>query len=76
MSQKEIDQTKLDAINSLPQQCKEIGKNFFDCLEYRAHDAQNLNIAEDKYDSYMSQTAVPRCLAEHNLEACLIKNQH
>lgn len=75
MSQKEINQAKLDAINSLPTECQEIGKKFFECLEYRSHDAQNLNIAENQYDQFMTETGVPRCLAENNLEACLIQYQ-
>ena len=76
MSQKEITQSKLDAINSLPAACKEIGTQFFNCLEYRSHDAENLNIAGNQYDSYMAQTGVPRCLSEANLEDCLAKNKH
>ena len=75
MSQKEIIQSKLDAINSLPLACKEIGTQFFNCLEYRSHDAENLNHAGAQYDQFMAQTGVPRCLAEANLEACLAKNK-
>ena len=74
-SQKEIDQTKKDVINSLPEQCREVGKSFFDCLENKAQDAQNLNYNEKQYESFMSESAVPKCLTEYNLEECLVKNQ-
>ena len=30
-------------LNSLPEECRQVGKSFFDCLEYKSQDAQNLN---------------------------------
>ena len=61
-------------INSLPEQCKTVGRSFFDCLELKAQDAQNLNYDEKQFEEYMNNSAIPKCLTEHNLEECLIKN--
>jgi len=62
-------------LNSLPEQCREIGKTFFDCLEIKSQEAQNLNYNEKQFEEFMNTSAIPKCLTEHNLEECLIKNQ-
>lgn len=66
---------KNSVINSLPEQCRTVGKSFFDCLELKAQDAQNLNYSEKQFDDFMNTNAIPKCLADNNLEECLIKNQ-
>lgn len=75
MSQNEIDQTKQNVINSLPEECRDVGQKFFDCLEVNAKDAQVSNFNEKQYETFMIETAVPKCLNEYNLEECLVKNQ-
>lgn len=62
-------------INSLPEQCRAVGRTFFDCLELKAQDTQNLNYNEKQFEEFMNSSAIPHCLNEHNLEECLIKNQ-
>lgn len=75
MSQNQKDQLKMDVVNSLPEACRELGKNFFDCLELKAQDAMNLNYNDKQYESFMNDSALPQCLNEYNLEDCLVKNQ-
>lgn len=62
-------------LNSLPEQCRQIGKNFFDCLELKAKDAQNLNYNEQQFEAFMNNSGIPKCLSDFNLEECLIKYQ-
>jgi len=62
-------------INSLPEQCRAVGVTFFDCLELKAQDAQNLNYNEKQFEEFMNTSAIPKCLSEYNLEECLLKNQ-
>ena len=73
-SQSEIEQTKIDVINSLPEDCRTIGKSFFDCLEKHATEGQTKNFNEKQYESFMVETAMPECLKEYNLDECLQKN--
>ena len=69
-----LEQSKSEALNSFPEACRQQGKLFVDCLEFRAQDAKNLNYDEVEYERYMSGTGLPRCLDESNLEACLKNN--
>ena len=62
-------------INSLPEECRAVGKNFFECLELKAKDAQNLNYDEKQFEEFMNTSAIPKCLTEFNLEECVVKNQ-
>lgn len=62
-------------INSLPEPCKKIGTDFFDCLEVKAKDVQEKLQSEKQFEEYMTNTAIPKCLSEFNLEECLVKNQ-
>jgi len=63
-------------INSLPEQCRTVGRSFFECLELKAQDAQNLNYNEKQFEEFMNTSAIPKCLTEYNLEECLVKNQN
>ena len=72
--QSDIEQSKRDVINSLPEECRTVGTSFFQCLEKSAHDAQTKNLNEEQYQEFMVSTAVPGCLKEFNLEDCLEKN--
>ena len=73
-SPSEIEQTKKDVINSLPEECRTIGKSFFDCLDKNATEAQTKNFNEKQYEAFMVETAIPECLKEYNLDECLQKN--
>ncbi len=63
-------------INSLPEQCRTVGRSFFECLELKAQDAQNSNFNEKQFEEFMNTSAIPKCLNEYNLEECLVKNQN
>jgi hypothetical protein len=63
-------------INSLPEACRNVGREFFDCLELKSQEAQSSNLNEKQFEEFMNNTAIPKCLSEFNLEECLVKNQN
>ena len=76
MSKHNSEDLKKLVIESLPQECREIGSNFFSCLEDTSNQAQISNLNEKQFETFMTETAVPQCLKEFNLEECLAKNQN
>ncbi len=74
MSREELELAKLEAINNLHINCREIAKNFYDCLENIAQNANILYINEHKdFDYYMINDGIPVCLAKYNIEYCKLK---
>lgn len=62
------------AIESLPVQCKQIGLNFFNCVEEKVLQlSSDISINHASIESKMINDYVPECMKKFNLEDCLLK---
>ena len=77
--QKKIENSSIDdsrniVIDSLPSQCKSVGKSFFSCVESRLLQlSSNSGLSYKEMEDEMTNKYVPECMSKFNLEECLTK---
>jgi len=59
-------------VNSLPEECREVGRNFFNCLETKYKENNHLN--DQQLEESLNNNIIPFCLSQFNLEECLSKD--
>jgi hypothetical protein len=70
----EIKNTSIDRnliIETLPSECKKIGKLFFKCLHFNVRKGNLSKLPNEQYLNLMEKDVIPRCMAAFNLEECL-----
>ena len=62
------------AVESLPIQCKQIGLNFFNCVEEKVLIlSSDISLNHASIETKMINEYVPECMVKFNLEECLQK---
>jgi hypothetical protein len=60
-------------LNQIVPECRQIGKNFFECIEGHISSSTLNNIKPDELERKVNEIFVPDCMKKFNLEECLVK---
>lgn len=79
MEDQEAKEIKNTLINQLPQQCREIGVKFFDCIEEQTGKELNLrgnseNISYEELEQIINEKVLPVCSSKFDVEKCFNEN--
>jgi len=75
----EAREIKNSLINQLPEKCKDIGKNFFECIENQTANEINSkpnpeNITYEELEKIINEKVLPICSSKYDIEKCFNEN--
>ncbi len=77
MSQQDMETQDIrqQLINELPESCRGVGKNFFDCVESTVQELNlSANTTYDEMETIINQKVIPVCIEKYDIEKCLESN--
>jgi hypothetical protein len=67
------EEAKQIILNQIVPECRQIGKNFFECIENHISSTSLNNIKTEDIERKVNEIFVPECMKKFNLEECLAK---
>jgi hypothetical protein len=68
------EQARQFIVNQLVPECREIGNNFFSCLEKRIATLDPKTTSYEEMEKKMGESFIPECMKTFDLDSCLNKN--
>ena len=67
---------RMQLVNDLPLECRDLGKNFFECIETKMDEMQHLltpNISYEDLDKFVNEKVLPQCAEKYDVASCVNK---
>ncbi len=70
------EEAKKIVLDSLPNECRGVASNFFDCVDVKIKELENNKFDMTKFEEEFNKSITPQCMSKYDMESCLNKYDH